>query len=193
MSDYIAVMNGGHLEQVGPPDEIYERPVSRFVAGFIGTSNVLEGTAGATAQGWTTVEGPGLARVRVSANGFTAGDPVAFTVRPEKLQMFPIGSEPDGDDRCRLHGRVTDIVYQGVSTQYIVDTDAGDAINVFVQNRHDSEDLALEDDEVVCLWRPAHNVVLHESSPEPAADASAGTGVGDEPAAAAAGTEMGDG
>lgn len=193
MSDYIAVMNGGHLEQVGPPDEIYERPVSRFVAGFIGTSNVLEGTARKTAEGWTTVEGPGLARVRVSADCCSPGEAVAFTVRPEKLQMFPAGSEPAGDDRCCLRGRVTDIVYQGVSTQYIVDTDAGDAINVFVQNRHDSEDLALEGDEVVCLWRPAHNAVLQESSPEPATAAAVGDGDGDVPAATAVGPEMGDG
>jgi len=167
MSDWIAVMNGGRLEQVGPPEEIYEKPLTRFVAGFIGTSNVLQGTAASAAEGFVSVEAPGLERVRVPADGISPGDSVQFTVRPEKLELVRADAVP-ADDRCRVRGRVTDIVYQGVSTQYIVRTESGDQIYVFVQNRHDAEELVAEGEDVVCLWRANHNVVLQETSiPEP--------------------------
>lgn len=185
MSDWIAVMNGGRLEQVGPPEEIYEKPLTRFVAGFIGTSNVLQGKAVSAAEGYLSVEAPGLERVRVRAEGIPAGGSVQFTVRPEKLEVVRADAVP-ADDRCRVRGQVTDIVYQGVSTQYIVRTESGDQIYVFVQNRHDASELVEEGAEVVCLWRADHNVVLRESAESAPADGDA-TDVAEEPAAQAAG------
>jgi len=102
MSDRLAVFSRGRVEQVGTPAEVYERPATGFVAGFVGTSNVLEGDA--------------ARRI--------AGDPHAFTIRPEKIAMVEPNAEvPDG--AYSATGRVRDVVYLGASTRYIVTLDVG--------------------------------------------------------------------
>ncbi len=104
MADSIAVMNQGRIEQLGPPRELYERPVSAFVAGFLGISNLLPGT----------VEGPDAVRldsgelVRVQVNGRTGR--VAAGVRPEKITLGEGGGEN------RLGGRISQSAYLGVAT-----------------------------------------------------------------------------
>src|SRR5207342_3756483 len=90
MSDRLAVFNHGRVEQVGAPAEVYERPATGFVAGFVGTSNVLDGEAAEV----------------------IAGDPHAFTIRPEKIAMVePDGEVPDG--ACTATGHVREVVYLG--------------------------------------------------------------------------------
>jgi spermidine/putrescine transport system ATP-binding protein len=123
MADQIVIMNGGHIEQLGTPSELYESPRTAFVAGFLGVSNLLEGT----------VVGPD--RVRL-ADGTVAVVPatglagrtgaVQIGVRPEKLKIG------EGEVNT-LAGSVIESAYIGVSTQYIVDTPAG-AVTVYVQN-----------------------------------------------------------
>jgi spermidine/putrescine transport system ATP-binding protein len=175
MSDRMAVMNEGQLEQVGAPWDIYEAPATRFVAGFIGTSNVLSGTVReVVADGgerWARFDGP-LADVRVRAGDAVVGDRVEFTIRPEKIEMFAEDAAPATDGRCVLDGVVTDLVYQGVSTQYLVRTPDDATLVVFAQNRRDAEDIAQAGDRVVCRWRPENNVVLVDRD-KAVADASA--------------------
>ena len=123
MADRIVVMNNGHIEQAGTPTELYERPATAFVAGFLGVSNLLEGT----------VTGPD--KVRLS-DGTEVGVPehtldgrkgsVAIGIRPEKIR-------PDSEERNALAGSVAESAYIGVSTQYIVDTPAG-SVTLYVQN-----------------------------------------------------------
>ena len=120
MADTIAVMNRGRIEQLGPPQELYERPASAFVAGFLGVSNLLPGTV---EENGVRLSSGDLIRARV--NGHTGE--VAAGVRPEKISIGPRGGEN------RLEGTVAETAYLGVGTQVVVTTSAG-TIQVFAQN-----------------------------------------------------------
>jgi len=123
MADAIAVMNGGRIEQLGAPDELYERPVSTFVAGFLGVSNLLHGTvAGADS---VRLDAGGEVRVPAADLRGRSGR-VAVGVRPEKIRLGP-------QEVNRLEGRVADRAYVGVATQYVLDTPHG-PIQVYAQN-----------------------------------------------------------
>jgi putative spermidine/putrescine transport system ATP-binding protein len=136
MSDRIAVFSGGRVEQVGSPAEVYERPASRFVAGFVGTSNVLSGD---------------VARA-------IAGSDAAFTVRPEKIRMGEV-NEPTGDDACAATGHVRSVVYLGALSRYLVDLDGGGALVVVQQNLETSsmEALQVQGRPVRLTWGRANN------------------------------------
>jgi ABC-type Fe3+/spermidine/putrescine transport system ATPase subunit len=114
MSDRIGVMSGGRLEQVGTPLEIYERPATRFVAGFIGDANLVEAVVeGVEADG--VVARVGGARVRARRQGAEGvGAPVTICVRPERVRVAPAaGRAPDG-----LAGRVEDRAFSGSLVKY---------------------------------------------------------------------------
>jgi spermidine/putrescine transport system ATP-binding protein len=147
MADAIAVMQGGRIEQLGTPSELYERPRTAFVAGFLGVSNLLHGTVASERS--VDVEGAGPIRV---ADPLPArGNRVAIGVRPEKLAL-------DGRAANTLTGTVSERAYTGVSTQYIVDTPAG-SMTVFVQ----SSGGAVEGDPVTLGWEPEHTFVVEEA------------------------------
>jgi spermidine/putrescine transport system ATP-binding protein len=123
MADRIAVMRGGRIEQLGTPSELYERPNTPFVAGFLGVSNLLRGTVSSE----TTVllhDGRKVHVTRDALAGRTGS--VSVGIRPEKIRLGP-------GQANTLTGRVAEIAYVGVSTQYVVDTDAG-KLTVYVQN-----------------------------------------------------------
>ncbi len=124
MADQIAIMNGGHIEQLGSPADLYEKPATAFVAGFLGASNLLDGEiCGADAV--RIADGTVLRVAAGALAGRTAGS-VAVGVRPEKLRLDASGANV-------LRGTVTETAYVGVSTQYIVETPAADLV-VYVQN-----------------------------------------------------------
>jgi spermidine/putrescine transport system ATP-binding protein len=158
MSDRIAVMNDGLVEQLGAPRDIYEHPASKFVAGFIGTSNLLSGTvqslSGDTA---VLVSGDGQ-HVEVNLHDgvrVAAGDPLEVTVRPEKMT---VSTEPAG--ACRLRGTVTEVVYLGTSTSYNVLTSTGAEVTVFVQNTESADDLVERGQDVWLCWEPRHSYAI---------------------------------
>ena len=123
MADTIAIMNGGHIEQLGSPVELYESPATAFVAGFLGASNLLRGTV-CGPDAVRLVDGTVL-RVGPAALAGRTGR-VAVGVRPEKLRL--------GDDGVNvLRGTVTETSYVGVSTQYLVDTPAA-LLVLYMQN-----------------------------------------------------------
>jgi spermidine/putrescine transport system ATP-binding protein len=123
MADRIAVMNGGRIEQLGTPSELYERPATAFVAGFLGASNLLYGTV----SGESSVLLDGGIEVQVSREALVGrSGRVAVGVRPEKIRL-------GGGETNTLSGRVAQVAYVGVSTQYVVETPAGMLI-VYVQN-----------------------------------------------------------
>jgi ABC-type Fe3+/spermidine/putrescine transport system ATPase subunit len=109
MCDRIAIMNNGRIEQIGTAEEIYERPLTRFVADFIGDTNLLEGTVVSRAEGAVTIESGGLTLVTKDEGGFAAGEPVAFCIRPERVLVGP------GIEGCRnrFSGRIIDMLYAG--------------------------------------------------------------------------------
>jgi spermidine/putrescine transport system ATP-binding protein len=120
MADAIAVMNQGRIEQLGSPSELYERPRTAFVAGFLGKSNLLEGTVagdGRIALADGTI-------VHADTGGRTGA--IAVGVRPEKIAL-------GGDGPNRIAGRVKESAYIGVATEVVVSTPSGD-VSVFHQN-----------------------------------------------------------
>jgi len=136
MSDRLAVFNNGMIEQVGAPAEVYERPATRFVAGFVGTSNLLTGDVA----------------------GQIVGESGTFTVRPEKIRL----SEPAsavGLDEISALGRIRKVVYLGPDTRFLVALDAGAELVVTQQNLATSsmEALALEGKAVRLIWKRQHN------------------------------------
>jgi spermidine/putrescine transport system ATP-binding protein len=148
MADRIVIMNGGHIEQLGAPSELYERPSTAFVAGFLGVSNLLEGTVVAAdrvrlADGTAVVVPAGVLAGRTGS--------VQIGVRPEKLRVG------EGDANT-LEGTVTESAYIGVSTQYIVDTPAG-AVTVYVQNDRPGEGVS-PGDRLTLGWSPESTFVV---------------------------------
>ena len=111
MSDRIAVFSHGKIEQVGSPADVYEHPATPFVAGFVGTSNLVGGE---------------LAR-RIT------GSDARFSIRPEKIHLLSRRSQV-GDDMFSADGRVRDVVYLGLYTRYLVELDGGGDLVVVEQN-----------------------------------------------------------
>jgi spermidine/putrescine transport system ATP-binding protein len=125
MSDRIAVMNGGRVEQIGSPREIYDHPLTPFVADFIGSLNAVELVV-AELVGDLAVgrygEGERIV-VAVDAD-VRAGDEIRVAVRPERIRIDPVeASTPE--DGSRLGGRIAEVVYLGMFTQFRVETAAG--------------------------------------------------------------------
>ncbi|WP_327044511.1 ABC transporter ATP-binding protein [Microbispora sp. NBC_01189] len=158
MSDRIAVMNDGLVEQLAEPREIYERPASTFVAGFIGTSNLFGGTV-QQVSGDTAVLALGPSdRILVPADGaLSAGQHVDLTVRPEKIKLAK--EQPEGDLSV-VRGTVAEVVYLGTYNSYVVMLGDGAEITVFEQNANDSTITAERGDEVWLSWQPRHSYAL---------------------------------
>ena len=161
MSDRIAVMNAGVIEQLGTPREIYERPASRFVAGFIGTSNIVAGDVERTESGLALLSFTAQDRVVVPVgSAVRAGDKIEVSIRPEKIDLHrevpPVGATGGSV----LSGIVNEVVYHGTSTNYTVTTAAGADFTVFDQNASNAEDLADRGDRVFLTWAPQHSYMI---------------------------------
>jgi spermidine/putrescine transport system ATP-binding protein len=166
MSDRIAVMNGGRVEQIGGPREMYERPQTAFVADFIGSLNALDLTVDEVVGGFAVARVDERERVVVPVDaGVRAGDSIRVAVRPERVHVGPseAGVPEDGS---RLVGTVAQIVYLGMYTQFHVDTRAGRVVS----NRLADEQLApVEVGAPVTLsWAPEHTSVLDDAVAPPA-------------------------
>jgi spermidine/putrescine transport system ATP-binding protein len=158
MSDRIAVMNEGRVEQLGTPRAIYEHPATRFVAGFIGTSNLLSGDVKSVSGDRAVIlNGDGQHIEVPMRQRLSTGDQVDLTVRPEKIDI-----KLDAADcaTCRLRGTVTEVVYLGTSTNYNVLTSTGAEVTVFVQNSSNSDDVAARGQNVWLSWEPEHSYVI---------------------------------
>jgi spermidine/putrescine transport system ATP-binding protein len=158
MSDRIAVMNGGQVEQMGSPREIYELPRTAFVADFIGSLNALDLTVDELVGGYAVARfGEGERVVVPVGGGVTTGDSARVAVRPERVEIALAGGTVPGDG-SRLDGTIAEIVYLGMYTQFHVDTAAGRV----VCHRLADESLApLESGSHVTLaWAPEHSSLL---------------------------------
>jgi spermidine/putrescine transport system ATP-binding protein len=167
MSDRLVVMNAGRIEQLGNPRELYEHPATRFVANFIGTSNILTGRLERKGDAWALAGlGPDQ-RVLVTDAGETSqGQEVELAVRPEKM-VLRAEHDPPPPDRCALRATVTEVVYLGTSTQYRPVTDAGTAVAVYRQNASATPGAVVLTGQVGWLeWPPEHTYVLGVSTKE---------------------------
>ena len=143
MSDRLAVFNQGRIEQVGAPADVYEHPATRFVAGFVGTSNLLRDAVAETILG---VRG-------------------TFTIRPEKIHL----RAPDasvGEDETAALGTIRDVAYLGPDTRYIVALDAGAALVVTQQNlaTTSTEALAQQGKAVRLVWKRQHQLPIADGA-----------------------------
>jgi spermidine/putrescine transport system ATP-binding protein len=172
MSDRIAVMNEGVIEQLAQPRDIYEHPKTRFVAGFIGTSNLLGGTVTRTEAGSAVIEFGDGERIIVPEPDARPGDKLEITVRPEKMTLTAgdmsnpargaaggaAGAGSRRENACALRGTVTEVVYLGTSTNFNVTTSAGAEVVVFSQNTSAEEQHPPQrGDAVWLLWDPANS------------------------------------
>jgi spermidine/putrescine transport system ATP-binding protein len=124
MSDRIAVMNDGRVEQLGDPREIYERPRTAFVADFIGSLNTLDVTIDEVVGGYGVSRIADDDRIVAAVEGRGVGETVRVGVRPEHVRIGPLGSTGAADG-SRLGGTIAELVYLGMYTQFHVDTRAG--------------------------------------------------------------------
>jgi spermidine/putrescine transport system ATP-binding protein len=161
MSDRIAVMNLGRYEQLGDPEGLYERPTTRFVAGFLGVSNLLPATVAGTADGYALAQLADDARVRVPSGLVNGNTTIEVGVRPEKIRMHKAGAEiPAGANE--LQGTVVDASYLGVSTSYVIEARTGARLTVYEQNveRTVHGSLYRPGDAVQLSWSPDHTFVV---------------------------------
>ena len=143
MSDRLAVFNAGRIEQLGTPAEVYERPATRFVAGFVGTSNLVRGE---------------VARAVLGRDG-------TFTIRPEKIRLAEADA-PVGDDEHSAPGTIRAVTYLGPDTRYTVTLDAGSDLVVTQQNlaTTSTEALAQEGKAVRLIWKRQHELAVADGA-----------------------------
>ena len=166
MSNRLAVMRHGRIEQLGAPEDVYEHPATEFVAGFLGASNLLDGEVASL---------NGTAQIRL-ATGETVvaedpsidsnvGSTVRVGVRPEKISIVP-EDEPAASGRNHVDGTVRMATYIGVNYQYRVDGPGGRELTVFVQNQGAAGSHPSVGQRVRLEWLPEHTFVV-EPSGEP--------------------------
>ncbi|MEU8527649.1 MULTISPECIES: ABC transporter ATP-binding protein [Streptomyces] len=163
MADQVAVMNGGRVEQLGAPADLYENPRTTFVANFLGTSNLIEAEVVETGGSDVLVTAGG-GKLRVPGDRCTdavrTGGKVLVGVRPEKISLAHADDAGSiGDGRNRVTGRIVDSSFIGVSTQYVINSPAGAELQVYEQNIERDTRL-VPGAQVVLHWNPAHTFGL---------------------------------
>jgi putative spermidine/putrescine transport system ATP-binding protein len=137
MSDRIAVFNHGRLEQVGTPSQLYERPMTRFVAEFIGESNIFAGIAATNADGFSIVTSAGVRLRAVATRPMPADAHVVVSVRPERITLQ--AGNPPAEAENAIGGCVVEVIYLGRSRKYVVRTAAGPEVVCYQQARSGTE------------------------------------------------------
>jgi len=159
VADRMAIMNAdGEIEQVGTPKEIYEFPASSFVASFVGSTNILQGTL---IQDCKKIEISGIGMFEVvvpkEKTGLCEDLEILMSIRPEKIEISK--TEMTGFTN-HLKGKVDSIVYHGRSTQYLVELENGRILHVFEQNEEHFPQEVIDYDDVVHMYWQKENVVL---------------------------------
>ncbi|MGH2386101.1 MAG: ABC transporter ATP-binding protein, partial [Candidatus Limnocylindria bacterium] len=174
MSDRIAVMRHGRIEQLGAPSELYETPRTEFVAGFLGVSNLLDAVVVGRTDGLLEMRLADGTVLRAPDPAMNGTDRVRIGVRPEKLRVQPLA---DGEVAAvesatnAIEGTVLDASYIGVSTQYLVETADGHKLTVYAQNLETSgaSEVLADGQRVRLAWKPQHTFVIRPAA-EPIAE-----------------------
>lgn len=154
MSDRLAVMNAGRVEQLGPPRQVYDEPETVFVADFLGISNLMTGEVRDTSGDHCRVRVGEFDLVAVTGSASPSGA-VKLLIRPERIRLLPV----DADGENRVPGMVDRVVYRGSGSQIFVRLPNGDRIQVLVQNAGDGPAYTSGDPVRVCLPRDALRVL----------------------------------
>lgn len=162
MSDRIAVMSDGVVQQVGPSREIYEQPANRFVADFIGETNFIDGTV-VSSDDYVTLESAGVTFGGRSSQSLATGTSATLAIRPEKIWLFPKEQAPNSNERVALDGVIVDVIYIGTDNRYQIELATGDTIFVRVQNLGMEEKIVYTRGESVSVqWAKDNGQVLTE-------------------------------
>jgi len=163
LSTRIAVMNRGQVVQVGTPSEIYEFPQSRFVADFIGTTNLFEGTVSGSEPGHIIVQSveAGCELIVDELGRFGSGQRVWVALRPEKIRL---SKQPVAGNRFnQVKGTVWELGYLGNRSTYRIKTETGKLVTVFAQNDRRTSEWSIDwSDEVYLSWTANCAVLLHQ-------------------------------
>jgi ABC-type Fe3+/spermidine/putrescine transport system ATPase subunit len=156
MCDRIAIMNNGRIEQIGTAEEIYEHPRTRFVADFIGDTNLLEGTILSREGAIATLESEGVRLVVGDDDRFQVGDRVALSIRPERILIGP------HSEQCstRFSGRIVDLTYSGARRRCTLELQTHNRLKVDLDARAAS-DLNVGD-EVMIGWNAKDGSILSD-------------------------------
>ncbi len=162
LSDRIAVMDRGRVEQLGSPEELYDRPATRFVADFIGTTNLLDGVVESIEGDIAAIRLSSGERCLAAASGGRAGDAVDVSIRPEAIELdgHDEAVSDGAGDRLSLLGRIGQSAYLGTSVSHQIRTEGGLALSVVVPRsapRRSTGDL------VRISWSPTSALVLARS------------------------------
>jgi ABC-type Fe3+/spermidine/putrescine transport system ATPase subunit len=165
MSDRIAVMSNGVVEQVDTPENVYERPSTTFVAGFIGVSNLMPGMITSATGGRGMIRLDSGVEVEARVDGIGSGERCHAVVRPEKLRITTAESDAPADGLPGVDGVVQSSIYLGTSTQLIVSLPGDVTMTVLVPNASEAERARLPGGgaPVRLSWEPEHMHVVRES------------------------------
>ncbi|HKQ42044.1 MAG TPA: ABC transporter ATP-binding protein [Pseudonocardia sp.] len=175
MADTVAVMNAGRIEQLGPPQELYDLPRTAFVANFLGRSNLVPGTVvdGGSGDGVLGIDAGGV-RMQLPASRAAASEgDVLVGIRPEKVRLLTDDATPEPGATVLGPGTVEDVSFCGVSTEYIVRVPGVGPLVVFAQNLAADVPVA-PGDEVRLTWSPRHAFALPGDATAPVADLTDG-------------------
>jgi len=159
MSDTIGVIDKGQVEQMGDSKEIYERPATKFVAGFIGEANILPGVVQQVQDTSAVVshelKDKGVIQFRTAGDGLAEGQPLFVSVRPEKVRVGPEA------EQCinQFEGSVVDEVYIGLASRVTIQLDQGARITANVQIHNIGESVPIGT-RLKVGWDPANSIVV---------------------------------
>ena len=169
MSDRIAVIHRGKIEQLGAPEDLYERPATDFVARFLGVSNLLDAEVAGRDDRFASMKLKDGTIVRAPSAMLNGATAVRVGVRPEKLRILAIGDGSDAaaSDVNAIEGTVLDASYVGVSTQYLVATPYDHRLVVYAQNLETSgaSEVLADGQRVRLTWKPQHTFVINAEAP----------------------------
>jgi len=158
MSDRIAVMHRGRIEQLGGPDELYDRPESPFVADFIGTTNLLTGTVETVSADVAVIRLESGDRCLAAGDGRQAGESIQLSVRPESIEL---GATNGSNGADHIAAEVEQVAYLGAAVQYQVRTAGGLGLSVLAAK---TGSRFSSGDSVVLAWAPTDALVLGDRS-----------------------------
>jgi spermidine/putrescine transport system ATP-binding protein len=169
MADTVAVMNAGRIEQLGPPQELYDLPRTAFVANFLGRSNLVPGTVvdGGSSDGILGIDAGGVRMQLPASRAATSEGDVLVGIRPEMVRLLTGDAAPEPGATVLGPGTVEDVSFCGVSTEYIVRVPGIGPLVVFAQNLAADVPVA-PGDEVRLSWSPRHAFALPGRSAAPA-------------------------
>ena len=168
LSDRIAVMNRGRVEQLDAPAKIYEAPVSSFVAAFIGDTNFFEGEIASTEGDYCTIRVPGFAPVcAYNDKRLDVGQKVHLSVRPEKIRVTTAPPPPEKGARINVFkSQVTDVIYQGVYTKYWLRCGERSVSALKPHSRFLLDQEAISwNDMAYCWWHPDDGYMIENFTP----------------------------